>query len=221
MFEDATISSGLAGPSRTKVGFGVVSFDTDNDGDLDLFVANGHILDNITRFNASLEHAQVDQLMINDGQGRFRLLDTERAGTWLSRKKPSAAGAAAADIDNDGALDLLITANNGRPALLRNQHQSAQDWIGLDLRSRFGGRPAIGARAVIKTSDSRNQQREVRAGSSYLVQEDVRVHFGLGANQAIVELEIHWPEGQHQVIAGDDLERAQWQRIQQPHPTVN
>jgi len=220
MFEDATISSGLAGPSRTKVGFGVVSFDTDNDGDLDLFVANGHILDNITRFNASLEHAQVDQLMINDGQGRFRLLDTERAGTWLSRKTVSR-GAAAADIDNDGALDLLITANNGRPALLRNQHQSAQDWIGLDLRSRFGGRPAIGARAVIKTSDSRNQQREVRAGSSYLVQEDVRVHFGLGANQAIVELEIHWPEGQHQVIAGDDLERAQWQRIQQPHPTVN
>src|SRR5690606_19032204 len=103
--------------SLTRVGFGANAADFDNDGDVDLFVANGHILDNIASINASLAYAQADQLSINDGSGRFEVL-VPAAGPLT---EPTVArGSAVVDVDNDGDRDLLVTSSNGPVRLLRN-----------------------------------------------------------------------------------------------------
>jgi len=203
LFEDGTTGSGLAGASATQVGFGVSFLDADNDGDLDLVVANGHILDNIAAINPSLAYAQKDQLFANDGTGRFVEVPAVEAGRWF--ETPSVTrGLAAGDFDNDGSPDLLVTVSNGPAQLLRNVAGANGHWIDLRLVSRFGGREAVGARVRLVAGDL-ERVAEVRAGSSYLAQEDGRIHFGLGQRTRIDRLEIRWPEGDRQVVAGADV----------------
>lgn len=202
-FEDHTVPGGLAGPSITRVGFGVSAFDADNDGDLDLVVANGHILDNIGIRNPSLSYAQRDQLFENRGDGRFAEVAPSLAGSWFDVESVSRA-LAVGDVDNDGALDLLITTSNGPARLLRNVAAGHHRWVGLRLLSRFGGRDAIGARVRL-VADGRQRVAEVRAGSSYLSQEDPRILFGLGARTEIDRIEIRWPEGEVQVLSGTEI----------------
>ncbi|MEN1729625.1 MAG: CRTAC1 family protein, partial [Pseudomonadota bacterium] len=214
LFEDATIFSGIAGPSRTLVGFGINSLDADNDGDLDLFVANGHVLDNIQDTNPSLRHAQPDQLLLNQGNARFSLLQAGEAGDWFGRPTVSR-GSAVIDFDNDGALDLLISENNGPAALLRNQQAAGQSWIGFVLKSHHGGRMAIGARLTLTTSNGQTQQRDLRAGSSYMISEDPRLHFGLAPDKTIIGISVRWPEGEIESIDVESLEGGRWNIIEQ------
>lgn len=203
LFEDATTSSGLAGTSATQVGFGVSFVDADNDGDLDLVVANGHIIDNIADINPSLAYAQRDQLFANDGAGTFIEVAAAEAGPWFETASVSR-GLAAGDFDNDGSRDLLVTVSHGPARLLRNVAGAGGRWIAVRLLSRFGGRDAVGARVRLFAGDL-ERVAEVRAGSSYLAQEDGRLHFGLGQRTRIDRLEIRWPEGDRQVVAGTDV----------------
>ncbi len=204
MFFDTTASAGLAAPSMRRVGFGSNLFDADNDGDLDLFVANGHILDNIHQQKPSLSYGQPDQLFFNDGGGRFTPATTT-IGSHFEQALVGR-GSAVADLDNDGDLDLMITHNNQATVLLENRRPSHH---GLTVRlvSRFGGRDAIGARVKLVPADPSqpSQVEEVRSGSSYLSQGDLRVHFGLGIETEINHLEIRWPEGDTQTIPGNIL----------------
>ncbi len=214
MFEDATAQAGLAGPSLLKVGFGVALFDADLDADLDLMVANGHIIDNIALINSNLSYAQGDQLFENRG-GRF--VEVSQAAGAYFRAAGVSRGLAAGDVDDDGDLDVLITECDGPARLLRNELSAGRRWIGLELKSRHGGRVAVGARARLVAGD-RIQIAEVRAGSSYLAQSDPRLHFGLGDRGTVDRLEIRWPEGQVQQIPGSRLRADAYNVIRQEEP---
>jgi len=213
-FVDATVATGLGIPSITRVGFGVVTLDADNSGDLDLFVANGHILDNISEHNPSLSHAQPDQLFSNSGNAVFTPVDREKAGSWFMQSEVSR-GAAGGDFDNDGGMDLLVTTNHGQARLLRNRIAPEQNWVSLRLLSRHGGRDAIGARVRL-VADDLERVAELRAGSSYLSQDASRLHFGLGKRESVDYIEIRWPEGDVQHVSGSEIPVRHMTTIRQP-----
>ena len=206
LFTDTTTASGLAAPSTTMVGFGVELFDADNDGDLDLYVANGHIIDNIALTNPTLAFEQADQLFENLGEARFEEVTSDRV-PYLETLRVGR-GAPSGDFDNDGDLDLLVT-NCGAPAaLLRNNTRDrgpGANSVALRLLSRHGGRAAVGAKVAL-TADGVTRIEEIRAGSGYLSQADQRIHIGIGASEAVERLEIRWPDGARQRFWGASLE---------------
>ncbi len=204
LFGDATFESGIGPATNPYLGFGAVFLDVDNDGDLDLAIANGHVLDNASLFRASSTHAQRNLLLVNDGAGRLREAGMS-AGPAFAIERVSRA-LVAGDIDNDGDLDLLVTNNGQAVQLLRNDGARGQHAILVNLIGRESNRNGIGAR-IRATAGGRTQVREVKAGSSYLGQNDLRVHIGLGANTRVDQLEIRWPSGRIEVIAGVDAQQ--------------
>ena len=204
LFLDSSTVTGIAAPSATRVGFGTNFLDFDHDGDLDLFVANGHIIDNIALRNQTLEYEQTNQLYENVG-GRFVDV-SQRAGEHFSLKRVGRA-TATGDLDNDGDLDLLIANSDREAVVLANRRELQRDdrhWLMLRLLSRHGSRDAIGARVEIHAGD-RIWVDEIHSGASYLSQSDLRLHFGLGEVAAIDRLRIRWPEGEIQEIDGSEI----------------
>jgi hypothetical protein len=199
LFADASYQSGVAVTTLPFVGFGVAFLDYDNDTDLDLAIANGHVLDNASLFRSSSRYEQRNLLLVNDGKGFFR--DARAAaGTGFALEKVSR-GLVAGDIDNDGDVDLLVT-NNGQTAdLLRNEGGHRGGALSVRLVGRQSNRDGIGAR-VRATVGARVQVREVKAGSSYLGQGDTRVHVGLGGAARVDRLEVRWPTGVMEVLLG-------------------
>lgn len=192
LFEDVTSESGHGEPSLRFVGFGTAFVDYDNDGYLDVVVANGHILDNATYFRDNITYAQRNLLFRNRGAGTFAEVSS-RAGPGFALEKVSR-GLAAADFDNDGDVDLLIT-NNGQTAdLLRNDGGNQHNSLLVRLVGTKSNRDAVGARLTLIVG-SMTQTREVKAGSSYLGQNELRAHFGLGQAARIDRLEVRWPSG--------------------------
>ena len=197
VFTDATVESGLGPATLPFVGFGVAFFDFDNSGSLDLAIANGHVIDNTALFRSGSTHAQ-RKLLFRNLNGR-RLMETGReAGPGFS-----AAGVGrtlvTGDVDNDGDVDVLVTNNGAAPELLRNG-TSGGHAIVLRLLAAAGNRDALGARVGV-TAAGRTQVREVKSGSSYLGQGDLRVHVGLGAVTAVDHLDIRWPSGRSERVA--------------------
>ncbi|HSR66755.1 MAG TPA: CRTAC1 family protein [Acidobacteriota bacterium] len=195
-FTDITSSSGLLVPSLPYVGWGTVFFDYDNDGRVDLFVANGHVFPQIDKAQSSSSagYAQRNLLFRNLGEGRFEEVGLEAGLTQelVSR------GAAAGDLDNDGALDLVVNNLDAGPSLLWNSRASGGHYLSLKLKSRTVP-SAIGARVRLRT-DQGWQMQEVRSGGSYLSQNDLRLHFGLGSATLVSRLEIRWPDGKQTVL---------------------
>ena len=194
-FADATVASGITRASMAFLGFGTGFFDCDNDGDLDLFVANGHVYDNVEKVDRSAEYAQRNQLLENVGAGIF--VDRSDRGLGLALVQVSR-GAAFGDIDNDGDLDIAVNNSNERLALLRNDADD-RGWLGLRLRGTASNRDAIGARIALTTGGS-TLVREVRRNASYLSSHDPRVLFGLGDAEVAERIEIRWPSGAVQVV---------------------
>ncbi len=205
VFTDVTFARGLGEPSLRYVGFGTNWDDFDNDADLDLFVANGHIIDNIAEFRDSITHAQPNHLYINNGDGEF----TERsrsAGDGLEIVKVSR-GSATGDFDNDGDLDVIVTNNDQAADYLRNDGgHEAGNWIQLRLVGRQANRTGAGARVVISESTQRPLLRELRIGSSYCSSGPATMHIGLGA-ATTVTLSVRWPGGTTEVVADVDAGR--------------
>jgi hypothetical protein len=197
LFADATAESGLNVATLPFLGFGAVFLDYDNDGDLDLAIANGHVLNNASHFRANSSHAQRNLLLRNDGGGRLREIG-RLSGTGFALEKVSRA-LAAGDVDNDGDLDLLVT-NNGQSAdLLRNDSGHRNTSLVVRTVGRQSNRQGVGARLRLVVG-SKAQIREVKAGSSYLSQSDLRQHFGLGGATVVDRLEIRWPSGRTDVL---------------------
>ncbi len=197
LFADATLASGMAAATLRFLGFGAVFLDYDNDGSLDLAIANGHVLDNTSHFQSASRYAQRKLLLHNDGRGRFADVAAS-AGTGFALERVSRT-IVAGDVDNDGDLDLLVT-NNGQAAnLLRNEGGNRGNAVLVQLIGRESNRDGIGAR-LRATVAGRSQIREIKAGSSYLGQNDRRAHVGVGAAKEIDRLEVRWPSGRRDVL---------------------
>jgi len=190
-FADITFQSGLGVPSLQYLAWGTIFIDYDNDGDRDLFVANGHLDDNIHLFDA-VTYAQQNQVFRNDGAARYTDV-SDQLGTGLQLQQVSR-GAAMADYDNDGDLDVVVANNNQPAALLRNDGGNQGHWLSLHLVGR-----AVGAQVRVVAGDL-TQLDVVRTGSSYLCQSAMRPFFGLGDRDRVDEVEIRWPSGALQLL---------------------
>ena len=197
LFADATFPSGIATATLPFVGWGTAFLDYDNDTDLDLAVANGAVLDNIGYFRDGATYEQRNLLLENNGGGHFADAGPQ-SGAGFALKKVSR-GLAVGDIDNDGDLDILISNNGQTPSLLRNDGSRQNNAVLVRLQGSRNNRDGIGARLKLflgKTS----LVREVRAGSGYMSQSDLRVHFGMGHELTADRLEIEWPGGDVDIL---------------------
>jgi enediyne biosynthesis protein E4 len=189
-FSNRTFSSGLGPPSILDLGFGTFFFDVDNDADLDLFVANGHVIDNIELYSDTITHAQLAKLYRNVGDGRFEPVSfptgSPLGSAYVGR------GAVPFDYDDDGDEDVVMSQNDRTAVVLRNDFPSRHRWITLTLQGPPPNRDAIGARVTVFAGGSR-QVRYARTASSYLSQADRRLHFGLGDAASVDRVIVQWP----------------------------
>ena len=208
LFREVSESTGLGGVSMEMLGFGIVLLDHDLDGDLDLYVGNGHVLDNAAEIREGQTFAQRDQLLQNVDGERFRDV-SGASGAWFDRATVSRA-VASADIDDDGDEDLIVVSTGGPVALLRNDHAGAH-WIALRLEGRDSNRDGYGARVVftIRRGDQETARVfECRAGRSYASSCDPRVRVGLGTGDVDVSrVDISWPSGRVQTLERPRIDR--------------
>ncbi len=192
LFGNATTESQIGFPTLPFVGFGVAFLDFDNDTQLDIAIVNGHVLDNAPQFRAGSTYQQRKLLFRNTTLRRFTEVGRSMGAAFTAEKVGR--GLATGDIDNDGDLDLLVT-NNGQAAeLLRNDGGSGNALL-VRLRGSRGNVDSVGARIRI-TAGGRTQWRDIKAGSSYLSQNDLRAHVGLGAVTTVERIEVQWPTGE-------------------------
>lgn len=196
-FSDVIYGAHLGDESFLFVGFGTRFFDYDNDGFLDIFIANGHIIDNIAQVTDILTYAQRNQLFHNNGDGTFREVSFS-AGKYFHEQSVSR-GAIFGDYDNDGDCDIVTTQVNQPAQLLRNEDGNQKNWLRVKLAGVISNRGGIGARVTL-TAGTRFWVQEVRAGSSIMCSNDPRCHFGIGDNAIVDRLEIHWPSGIVQIL---------------------
>jgi hypothetical protein len=204
VFADEAPTAGIGVPSLLTLAFGCFFFDYDLDGRLDLFVANGHVENDINRVQPSVTYAEPPHLFRGLPGGRYEEM-TRKAGADLPRPFVGR-GAAYADYDADGDLDVAVSANNGPAALLRNDGGNANAWIRLRLVGRKSNRDAIGARVILKAGKLK-ATRMVRAASSYASQSETILTFGLGpippnGPSPLIEAEVTWPSGKVQRFPG-------------------
>ncbi|MSO22873.1 MAG: tetratricopeptide repeat protein [Acidobacteria bacterium] len=197
LFRDVTLQTGIGEASLAFVGFGTAFFDYDNDGNLDVVSANGHILDNVSMSSESTTYAQRKLLFHNTGNATFKEVGLS-AGPGFGLEKVGR-GLAVGDIDNDGAPDLLINNCNQTADLLRNVSSTGNNWLLIKTVGTRSNRDGIGTRLVLKAGEL-TQIREVKAGSSYQSQNDLRLHFGLGKASRVDRLELRWPSGTVDVL---------------------
>jgi hypothetical protein len=190
LFEDVSVRSGLAATLGPYLGWGVGFVDFDNDGLLDLFIANGHVYPDVVRTGTST-YRQRNQVFSNTGRGRLRHVTEAIGGPLL--KEQSSRGAAFGDVDNDGDEDVLVSVLDDLPMLLRNDSRRGH-WLAVALTGTRSNRSAVGAKVTIEAG-GRRQVAEVRSGGSYLSHNDMRVHFGLGEATVVDRLTIRWPLG--------------------------
>ena len=192
LFNNVTFLSGVGEVTLPYVGFGTAFLDYDNDGDLDLSIANGDVIDNIKRLRDSTSYEQLNLLLRNDGTGKFTNVGPA-SGSGFALKKASRA-LATGDLDNDGDLDIVISNVGATADLLQNDGGNRNHSILVRTIGTASNRDGIGARLKLFIGN-KTLRRDVKAGSSYLGQSDLRVHFGLGDAQRADRLEIRWPSG--------------------------
>ena len=196
-FTDVIYEAHLGKESYLFVGFGTGFFDADNDGWRDIFIANGHIIDNIEDTHGVLTYRQPDQIFRNQGDGTFQEVSAS-AGDYFQSTAVSR-GALFGDYDNDGDVDMLVTQSNGPVTLLRNETETQHNWIRIKTGGVISSRDGIGTRVTL-TAGGHTQIQETNRGASYLSSHDGRLHFGLGAHTTVDRLEVRWQSGVVQVF---------------------
>ncbi len=191
-FEDVTIPAGVSPGSMKYVSWAVFFFDYDNDADMDLFIANGHLQDRIEELEKQTKYFEPNQLFRNNNDGTFTDISSD-AGPGF-QVELSTRGGAFGDIDNDGDLDIVLSNSRREASLLINELHNGNHWINIQLRGEKSNRDGIGSRVEV-TAGGKTQVNEIRAGSSYQSHYDLRLHFGLGKAELIDEITIAWPNG--------------------------
>jgi hypothetical protein len=192
-FEDVRARTQLAQPTAASTGFGTDWFDYDNDGMLDLFVANGGVNIVEQQRGQAVPYRMKNQLFHGIGGGRFEQTSAS-AGPAFDRAEVSR-GAAFGDVDNDGDVDIVVTTNNGPVRLLLNQAARQNHWLQLRLQQSTGNRFGVGARVGVEREGLPTLWRRVKTDGSYLSASDLRAHFGLGSKSAIKSVVVQWPDG--------------------------
>ncbi|HLW84606.1 MAG TPA: CRTAC1 family protein [Candidatus Sulfotelmatobacter sp.] len=190
-FTDATSAAGL-GLYTQYLGWGTMFFDFDNDGWPDLILVNGHVYPEVDSQHLGSSYKEPRILYHNNGDGTFSDISAS-AGAGVTTAA-SSRGVGAGDLWNDGRLSIVINNMNGAPSLLVNQVRNANHWIAIRTVGKKSNRDGIGARIRVKTA-TRILVDEVRSGSSYISNSDMRVHFGLGAAAKVEWVEVRWPSG--------------------------
>ncbi len=206
-FSEVTFPSGL-GRHPNYMGYGVGFLDFDNDGWKDLFMANGHVSPEIDAYHTNVTYEEPKLLYRNvpgrPGERRFEDISAT-SGPGI-RILSSSRGAALADYDNDGGVDIAVNNMNAPPLLLRNESPDRGHWIEIETVGAKSNRDGIGTRVEVRTG-RHVQVDEVRSGGSYLSHNDLRLHFGLGASARIDQLTLHWPSGQVDRLTNVDADR--------------
>jgi hypothetical protein len=204
LFEDVTGRLGLRAPTLPFLGWGTGFLDYDNDGWLDLFVANGHVYPQVDRFDWGMTWAQRPLLFRNREGRRFDAV-AAKTGSGLAVVQ-AARGAAFGDLDHDGRIDIVINNHDQRPTLLRNV-ASAGHWISVALtQDGRGSRDAIGAVVTLEAGAQR-WRRDVVSGDSYGSQSDFRAHFGLGDVSRVDRIVVRWPDGVREAFTVPGIDR--------------
>ena len=213
-FSDQSMQTGLAPSSLSKTGFGTVFFDAENDGDLDIFIANGSVSMIDAQLAKRLEPPlrQTNQLFINTGLGKFE----ENDATTLSQLEEVSRGVAMGDLDNDGDVDLVISNNDGpvrvQQNLSTNSSGETNHWLGVRLLS--SGRDALGA--IVWIDGELKERKVVRTDGSYASAHDPRLIFGLGRTTTAPTLHVKWPNGASESFS--DLTINQYHTLKQSSP---
>jgi len=196
-FDDLTQSSGLQATTEMS-GWSNGIYDFDNDGAKDLFVARANVLDNISDLTPNRKFPEPNSIFRNLGNGKFQEVSATAGPDF---QFPGAhRGAAFGDLDNDGRVDMVVSVLGGQVKLFHNTSETGNHWILLKLVGTKSNRMGIGAQIHIKTEDGRSQWNEVTTSVGYTSSSDSRVHFGLGKNQHIKDVEIRWPSGIQQTL---------------------
>ena len=194
-FADVSVRAKLMKPTYPLVSWGTSFFDMDNDGWLDLFIANGHVYPQVDTIPGGTPYRQPMLLFRNHRDGTF-----DDVSSVLANMPPqSRRGAAFGDINNDGNVDIVVLNVGEPPSLLMNRTASTNHRVLFKLVGTKSNKAAIGARVTVKAG-TLVQISEVRGGASYLSQNDLRLHFGLAANDKMSEVSIRWPNGETQVL---------------------
>jgi hypothetical protein len=192
VFTDVSGPAGLAGSTLPDMPFGCKFADFDNDGNLDVVYANGHVEDQIAVVNPAQTYRQHIRIFRGDGRGHFT--DIGAASGIASLPPIVGRGLAVGDFDNDGKVDLLIVDSEGTPLLLHNQSTTSNHWLGLNLVGTKSNRDGYGALVTVEAG-GKTLLRHCHSDGSYLSASDKRVHFGLGTATRVDRLTVHWPSG--------------------------
>lgn len=203
LFNDVSYRVGLAQPTQAHVAFGCKLLDYDNNGWLDLMIANGHVQDNIHAIDSSTTYRQTLQLFQNSGSsGGNPLIFTEvsaQAGPAF-RRPIVGRGLAVGDYDNDGKEDAVVVDSEGKPLLLHNESPNAGHWLSLRLVGTKSNRDGYGALVTVTASPGMTQTRLCHADGSYLSSSDKRVHIGLGTATTAPSVSVRWPSGHTDIL---------------------
>lgn len=197
-----TFEAGLADSSFSQLGFGTQFLDADNDGTVDLFVANGHVWDNVSDITPSLSYKQKSQIFKNTGNGQFKDV-SETAGPFFKRPIVGR-GVAIGDYNNDGAMDILVTRCSEAPVLLRSDSQT-HNWVKIRLVGTESNRDGIGAKVWVHTNET-TQFREATCGGSYASGSEPMLHFGIGTQETIQSIKVKWQKGHSQTLDFSDMD---------------
>ena len=200
-FDDQAGPMGIGRTTRLMSGWGVKFFDYDNDGNTDLFIANGHPDDKIEEHSSHVKYKE--PLLLFRSNGKTLENVSEQAGPVFGQDF-AARGMAIGDFDNDGAVDVLVAVNNGAPVLLKNEAAAGNHWLGIRLVGKKANRDALGARLTWKAGDLKRSRLKV-GGGSYLSSHDPREVLGIGKRTKIDKLEIRWPQPSGRVETFTDL----------------
>jgi enediyne biosynthesis protein E4 len=196
-FTDVSFHAGVATPTIPYVGWGTSFFDFDNDGWPDLFLVNGHVYPQVDTLDVGARYREPKLLFLNQGDGTFRNI-SKLVGPALQIPQVSR-GAAFGDLFNDGHVDIVVENLDGKPMVLRNVSGNHNHWIEFELTGTKSNRMALNARVKAIARDL-VQVDEIRSGGSYLSQNDLRIHFGLGSHDRLDRVEILWPTGKSDTI---------------------